>query len=279
MDDDPRNYLDPACPVDWSHPLARGLVGWWMVGPNPGWRGGATLRDLVRGGKKANDGTLTNGTSWRGSDRPGGRGHLQFDGVDDYVALASNPFDAASAWSIAAWVKYTGTARRIYFSKGDHGTATYFGLEVNHFEGGAGTWGLRSAGALCLFYAAGLAPGAWLHLAATLPAAGAGSAGKQYVNGSLVTSTVPPGGNHAASEATTLSRLGARDVSGAVSLPLAGLLDDVRVYSRVLSAGEARALYDNSRLGCPGLLSRLDDAPGGRRRAAGLIQTRRRALA
>lgn len=37
--------LDAACPINWQHPLNRGLVGWWMA--PPGWSGGSRLHELT----------------------------------------------------------------------------------------------------------------------------------------------------------------------------------------------------------------------------------------
>lgn len=51
-------------PVDWSHPLSRGLVGFWLGIPNSGWHGGVTFRDLVRGARKSNDGRITGTLAW-----------------------------------------------------------------------------------------------------------------------------------------------------------------------------------------------------------------------
>jgi hypothetical protein len=75
-------FIDTACPVDWAHPLNRGLVADWTILPIPGWRGGLTLRDLVRGGRRPNDGTLTAGPTWGGAKgRPGGFGSLNTNGT------------------------------------------------------------------------------------------------------------------------------------------------------------------------------------------------------
>lgn len=95
LNETPVGLVDPACPLDWSHPLNRGLVSRWKVVPNSGWRGGLTFRDLVRGGKKPNDGTLS-GTVWRGG---GIYGQLFFDGSDDYVSIPT--VTATDAYTIS----------------------------------------------------------------------------------------------------------------------------------------------------------------------------------
>jgi hypothetical protein len=95
--------LDPSCPIEWAHPLNRGLVSDWTIGPNSGWRGGATLRDLTRGGRKSNDAPLTNGPAW-GAGAVAPFGSLKFDGVDDYTA-ATLPTAIAGPFAVALWIK------------------------------------------------------------------------------------------------------------------------------------------------------------------------------
>lgn len=88
----PGAWLDPDCPLDWSHPLNRGLVGEWSVIPNDGWRGGVTFRDLVRGGKCPHDGTLTNRPTWQGPrGTPGGYGSLGFVSASSQQVTAPVP--------------------------------------------------------------------------------------------------------------------------------------------------------------------------------------------
>src|SRR5688500_4148301 len=74
--------------VNLSHPLNRGLVGWWL--PGFGGRTGQVLRDLSG---NHTHGTLTNMASddWiPATGRPGGFGALNFDGSNDHV-LNSSP--------------------------------------------------------------------------------------------------------------------------------------------------------------------------------------------
>lgn len=98
--------LDCKSPIEWGHPLNRGLVAEWAVTPLSGWRGGLTLRDLVRGGRNPHDGTLTSMT-WQGAEgRPGGYGSLLGNGSSGYVSvpgLAGNHI-GTSGFGVAAWV-------------------------------------------------------------------------------------------------------------------------------------------------------------------------------
>lgn len=90
----PRLMVDTRCPINWDHPLNVGLVGCWSGLLNSGWSGGTVLRDLVRGRKNPNDGTLTGFTlpfvvtsGWVGGLNYSRA--LIFDGVNDYVGFGS----------------------------------------------------------------------------------------------------------------------------------------------------------------------------------------------
>lgn len=85
--------------IDFSHPLARGLVGCWLM--NEG--SGNKIYDLSSNG---NDGTLKNGPVWK----PGRDGvALSFDGTDDYVDCGNRlVLSISQALTILAWVKING---------------------------------------------------------------------------------------------------------------------------------------------------------------------------
>ena len=83
------DLVDWSNPINRSHPLARGLIGWWLVVPNRmGW-GTTTWRDLCG----SFNGTLTNmsaSSDWVGQ----GNGSLDLDGTNDYVKVPfSSKFD------------------------------------------------------------------------------------------------------------------------------------------------------------------------------------------
>lgn len=78
----PRGPIIYGDPVEWGHPLNRGLLSWWT--PLRGRGAGGTLFDIAG----RNHGTLTNGPTW-GPGRPGAEefGAVILDGVNDYVTL------------------------------------------------------------------------------------------------------------------------------------------------------------------------------------------------
>ena len=77
------NLVNMSSPVNWGHPLNRGLVFWGLV--TPGTYSGTRFTDLTNPGSSGNHGTLSGSSSdgppaWQGTNRPGGWGHLKFDG-------------------------------------------------------------------------------------------------------------------------------------------------------------------------------------------------------
>jgi hypothetical protein len=78
----PNGAINLACPVNRSHPLARGLVSFWL--PLPGRMGRIYLDDIAG----RNHGTLTNGPTWVGG--PNGFGAVN-GSSGGYVNFAAGP--------------------------------------------------------------------------------------------------------------------------------------------------------------------------------------------
>ena len=91
--------IDPACPLNWDHPLVAGLVGEWAVVPNSGWRGGLTLCDLVRGALTPHDCTLTNTQVWDDA--------LIFNGTSNYGTIADDDvFEFSGDFTVAVTLRF-----------------------------------------------------------------------------------------------------------------------------------------------------------------------------
>jgi Concanavalin A-like lectin/glucanases superfamily len=240
-----------ANPVNMGHFLNAGRVSWFLALPHL--YGGPTWSDLMG----LNPATLTNMTSvsgWRSTTRPGGFGHLQFDGVDDYCLCTNGPaLSITGAISVAAWVRLDNVSNpSIWAAKDNNVGGRAYTLDMDNFSGppvprfyingGGGT-----------NEAAGTVPipqGAWQrYVGMFLP----GNSLSIYVNGilagitSTAVTTIPT--------ATTPLRIGARAYSGAESFT-PGAIDDVSVWNRALSASEVRADYELSIRGYPGVLNR-----------------------
>ena len=176
--------------------------------------------------------TLANGPTWT-TGKYGDA--LSFDGADDYV----NVPDAASldltSWTISAWIYPTSlpfVTWKTILCKGGDCTNYYlqtYGTELEGgFESPAGNWRrFRTTGAT-------LQLNTWYHVAFTFD--DAANTGKVYISGverfSKTETAVP------VTTATPL-RIGTDNWDENWS----GLLDDLRIYNRALSAQEIQDLY------------------------------------
>jgi hypothetical protein len=232
--------VDPRCPLDWSHPTNRGLLAEYAAVPNPGWRGGLTLRDLVRGGRAPHDGTLVNGPKWQGAaGRPGGYGSLSFDGTNDLVNCGDVPGISGTALTVAGWLRRD--AAQANFPVPVH-KETGGGGFILYLDASSGTINFRVNGSGTATTSAGLAVGAWYHCCATYD----GVNQRVYLNGlpdGVHANTAPVGAN---SQALCLGN----DAAG-VGTYFQGALDGVLLWPRCLSAAEVRAFFDESRRGNP----------------------------
>jgi len=188
--------------------------------PNSGWTGGLTLRDITRGLRSANDGTLTGGTAWSGQKPVGSYGSLSFDGSDDYVTGALS-FSSQADYSVSA---------RVYFVTGDGsgfgmiwGPGGYgFDLRVQTSNGHIDYENLQSTSNIT---------NRWCIVTTTQ----IGSARKLYVDGVQENSNAS-----GAALTTSVYYIGKRFDN---ALLFAGKIDAVRVWNRGLSANEVSSLY------------------------------------
>jgi hypothetical protein len=235
--------VDPACPLDWSHPLNRGVVGEWAVVPNAGWRGGGVVRDLVRGGHAPHDGTLSGGAGWgTNRGRTGGSGSASFTGTGNLIDVSGAPSPAGN-WAFLAWV-YLATAgtdhnSRTVFSAGTGGSVythylTVGGGHANSFDGS--TW---------LDGTAGTVPtNAWTHVAWVWAA---GATRSVYVNGKLDVSAAAFTPTWGASK-----YLGNRvDGASGIAAEMDGNLDGCVFLNYAPTADEIAAAVRESRRGNP----------------------------
>jgi hypothetical protein len=246
-------WVDPACPLDWSHPLSQGLVANWSILPNGGWRGGLTLRDLVRGGHTPHDGTLTNGPTWVGGGRPGGYGGLTYNGTSQYVSL---PVAVAvgSAGTVAAWARVDNSAASDRIVLGFGGTGGNNGFRCGiRFTSNKLMVQDRGASNVVTSGTA-LTAGAWAHCVYVSD----GAAWSLYLNGVAQSLTLDTGSNTgkwfgSVSQPTgsVFLTVGAAQRFGAFESYWPGTIDSVGVWGRALTAAEVRALYDETRRGNP----------------------------
>ena len=220
--------------------LTTGLVGYWPFnGPDIS---GTTAYD--RSGQ-GNNGTITGAIQAAGKLGQG----LSFDGLNAYVTVTGTKTYAAqnSPFSVSAWaylnsftngwpviVKLrTDTSHPWYLLLSND--TNYLGISV----GSGSTWACLKSGTN-----PDTLTGKWQHFAAVYNGAGAGNAANFsiYSDGQPVSMSASAGyGTY--SQGT---EIGSETGSGTSNL-WQGLIDDVRVYNRALSAEEIKRLYNMGR--------------------------------
>jgi hypothetical protein len=231
--------------IDRSHPLARGLVACYSV--LPGMASGIRWYNLAGN----NHGTLTNGPVWRGDS-------LSFDGSNDYVD--ASPYSTSNSQAVSVFA-------RINFSTLTNFQGVATNLRTSPFNG----WVLYTHGDGTI----GTYLGSHRRSTATITTSTKNHIGftfgggvvTAYINGVSVRSDsgVSYTGN-------TGLRIGSFYTDTITEATLAaGLINDVRIYSRALNAAEVKSLYVDplaifNRTGTP--IGRVASSPptGNRRR-------------
>ncbi len=246
--------------------ITTGLIGYWSLSDGPG---ASTVTDLTGNG---NNGTLTNFTDgtynnmWTSSSdtndgwpfamlfNQSGEGANTYINVPDSSVL--NTPSANRTWTLSAWVKCSeaGTAEPRYagiIAKGNQGAEAY-ALYMNDTAGTgkfSGIFHNASLGSAEVATSTTVAQnGVWYHVAVTVLEPKSSSANAEailYVNG------VAESGANANTYTTVYSTnlpvtIGCRRLSsGDIGAAFAGTIDDVRIYSRALSANDIAQLYAN----------------------------------
>jgi len=210
---------------------SHGLVAYWPLD-----EGSGTVTFDASG--HGNSGTLVNGPQWIGGPS------LDFDGENDYVDVGTLDV-SGSALTLAAWIysrdlancvandcrilsKTTGTAESDHF------------FMLSTIESGANTrlrFRLKTDGTTSTLIASSgnLPENTWVHAAAVYD----GADMLLYLNGAQVGSTGKSGSLSTNSGVSVW--IGGNPPEGSAR-PWDGLLDEVRIYDRALSAGEIQAL-------------------------------------
>jgi hypothetical protein len=213
--------------------LQNGLVGYWSFDEGTG----TEASDSSRNGNTAN---LVNGPSWIASGAIAGA--LSFDGVDDYVSF---PSQAQSTISISAWVYAHLTPGNVFPRIIDMPGYVLFLAEPGAPSSNSQSLGFiskRSAQdgewdtpANTMVY------NSWNHVAVVYDSSSISNNADLYINGvkQTISKIALPQGTQTANEGEGI--IGNR-------IPLNrgwdGLIDELRIYNRALSAAEIVSLYD-----------------------------------
>ena len=195
------------------------LIGWWKLDETSG-----TIAADSSG--QGNDGTVVGGGPWVSGYIDGA---LDFDGDDDYVDCGYDPiFDIANEMSLAAWVTIRSipTAWACVIAKGEYSWRISNNNTEQTYHFGITIWSASNP-SINGVTAVGLDE--WHHVAGTYDGANI----NLYLDGSLdatVATTSPIGVNAANVLLGENPEAAGRNWDG--------LIDDVRVYNRALSAAE-----------------------------------------
>lgn len=220
-------FLLTTIPV--SADVTDGLVGWWKLNEGSG-------TSAVDSSGQGNTGTLTNGPTWVSGKRAQA---VSFDGSDDYIQLPAQLIAIGNTFTFTAWIYFTGSLTTRYTVFGQENAASAFMFEVGQGPGSAGTGRVGSlySGQVDADSVSGvLLVNTWTHIAYTKN--GTGATSTIYINGRSVGLATNIGLTYSNSSGT--KAIGRRSAASQV---FSGSIDDVRLYNRVLTETEIKAIY------------------------------------
>ncbi|QYR22777.1 fibronectin type III domain-containing protein [Paenibacillus sp. sptzw28] len=181
----------------------------------------------------ANNGILNGGAAWT----TGQLGNaVDLDGTDDYASLPAGIVSGADTITVAAWVNLDTVSNWARIFDFGSGTSTYMFLTPSN---GAGKirFAIKNNGSSeqIIDGTSALAAGGWHHVAVTLN----GATGILYVDGAEAGRNSAMTLKPSDMGATTQNRIGRSQYNDPY---LNGLVDDFRIYTRHLTAGEIAAL-------------------------------------
>jgi hypothetical protein len=211
-------------------------VGWWKMDEGTG----LTTADSSGNG---NTGTLTNGPTWATGKLGNG---LSFDGVNDYVNMGNVLNMTTNDFTVGAWIKTTMVAEGHIVSKGSNasGTLKRYILQTVLVSGtyrcgfSISDGDIRTIGSGVI----NVADGNWHYCVVVFDR---DSTAKVYVDGKLDGTPVTLASQVDDLTNTTPFYIG-RNATGSY---FNGLIDDVRIYNRALSAGEVAQMYNSTKDG------------------------------
>ncbi len=218
--------------------------------------GGQNFYDLTG----AAHGTLTSmgnsSNGWRYNNHFGGQGCLLFDGTAGYVDCGNiAAVDNLTNMTVACWVNLTGQSgfRNIVtkISNLNTGIGWAVFIDASHLAAVIQVSGSQYQQVETV---PNYPAGDWHHVVWS-KTGNTNSGWAIYVDGSSIALSPTSGGAAIAGFSTSAPVRFATDGNGGNLWN--GSLDDIRIWKRAFSANEAKGLYDNSVLGCPGLLNRV----------------------
>ena len=216
------HYSDASFKISRPSALNNGLVGHWTF---DGADTNFTTNTVTDRSGNGNHGTMIN-MSTTTARAPGKIGQaLKFDGVDDYINLSGVNLSTVN-YTLVAWIKPTRISNEWVVVTQDSSSGIWVkNSGINFFNSGDCIKGT-------------LATNSWSHVIGVSD----GSGRKIYINGVLA-------GSCGTTATAIINKIG----SATGSYSFNGLIDEVRVYNRALSASEVKQLYNQgaSKLNIP----------------------------
>lgn len=211
-------------------PNNQGLVGWWKFDEN----GGTTAHDFSGNG---NHGKFVGNSVWTWFDGVLGKA-LNFDGGNQYINIPdSNIISLTGNFTISAWIKTnSNTTQQAIVEKYTNPGINGYLLRITS-AGKLLSCSQDGATETCITGNTILNIKTWYHVVVVYN----GSTIKTFINAiqdnSIVNTRNPTDG-------TSTLKIGGRGDDG--SLTFNGLMDDVRIYNKALSAAEVWSLYNSN---------------------------------
>ncbi len=203
-----------------------GLVSWWKFDEGTG----TTAYDSAG----SSHGTLVNGPIWASGQI---NGALEFDGLDDYVSCGTGPaITGTGPFAVSAWVKTDSVkGHAIVVQRSESSANGSYGVSI--LDDGRAQFYVYNGGYGFLFQSTvTVDDGLWHHVVAVRTNS---TDAEIYVDGSLSGSDSGP----VRSLNNVPVWIGGPGFTGPFVFD--GVIDDVRIYNRALSAGEIRQLYQD----------------------------------
>ena len=202
-----------------SAQLENGLVAYFPLDGNG--------TDLISGANGTIYGATPAENRWGDSSKA-----YSFDGTDDYIEVPFQSTYSTDAFSFSLWVKPTATSSQhtspLTFRASTRGHILYKTPQNNWgaWVGTGGSWAENVLGQIEV--------GNWQFIASTY----ASGSYKGYLDGDLVATISPSFSKNTSSPL----RIGAGKTEGSPDFFFAGVVDEVRLYNRALSAAEVQQL-------------------------------------
>jgi len=225
-----------------TNKMTGGLVGHWTFnGPDMDWA--SSIAEALDRSGQGNNGDVIGAKAVIGKVGQG----MEFDGVDDCVDIPNTAFTGLTQGTINAWIKPTLSHTGALFHESDKDTTTDEALlQINYT--GTVTWAVKVSDSF-LVLANTISPvvnaNEWTMVTLTVDSTG----NTLYENTVPVTFSYTNGDSSSTEflddpNNVDFTSIGHRDLGGTThDTYFNGLIDEVRVYNRALSAGEILDLY------------------------------------